>query len=170
MAGDTRYTIFKTRWGYFAMACIGDALCRTCLPTPDRDAVRQRFEIDPEAVMEKGLLPELQQKIAAYYDGQKVVFGKEPRLALPAMSPFTVAVLNACREIPYGCTETYASLAAKIGRPRTARAVGTTMARNPIPLIIPCHRVLRTDGGLGGFSAFGGTATKQKMLLHERAV
>jgi len=170
MASDTRYTIFKTRWGYFGLACIGDALCRTCLPTPDRDTVRQRFEVDAKALMEKGLLPELQEKIAAYYDGEQVDFQNEPRLALPAMGPFATAVLNACRQIPFGCTETYTSLAGRIGRPKAARAVGTTMARNPIPLIIPCHRVLRTDGGLGGFSAFGGTATKQKMLLHERAV
>jgi methylated-DNA-[protein]-cysteine S-methyltransferase len=53
--------------------------------------------------------------------------------------------------------------------PNAARAVGNALAANPIPLIVPCHRVIRTDGGLGGFSAPGGTATKQRMLRHERS-
>ena len=167
MVNKTRYTIFRTRWGFFGMACIGDSLCCTCLPMPDRDAVRERLDIDPEASPDESLLPELQPKIVAYYEGQKVDFRNVPRLALAGKGPFAKTVLDACRGIPFGCTETYASLARMIDRPGAARAVGTALAQNPIPLIIPCHRVIRTDGGLGGFSAFGGTAAKQRMLLHE---
>jgi len=77
-------------------------------------------------------------------------------------------VLRACRNIPHGQTATYGALAARVGSPAAARAVGGAMAANPIPLIIPCHRVLRADGGLGGFSTTGGTATKQRLLQHER--
>jgi len=78
-------------------------------------------------------------------------------------------VLQACRNISFGQTRTYSDLAKQVGSPNAARAVGGVMAHNPIPLIIPCHRVLRTDGGLGGFSAPGGIAIKQKMLHHEQS-
>ncbi len=167
MISDIRYTIFKTRWGHFGFVCIDDSVCCTCLPMPDHDSVREKLDLDPEACHDKGLFPELQKKIIAYYEGQTIDFRKDPSLTLTGRGPFAVAVLNACRKIPFGRTETYTSLAEKINRPGAARAVGTALARNPIPLIVPCHRVLRTDGGLGGFSAFGGTDTKQKMILHE---
>jgi methylated-DNA-[protein]-cysteine S-methyltransferase len=77
-------------------------------------------------------------------------------------------VLEACRGIPYGRTTTYAELAAKAGNPRAARAAGSAMSHNPIPIIIPCHRVLHTGGGLGGFSAPGGLSLKERLLAMER--
>lgn len=167
MTEAERYTVFKTPWGYFSFACIGDSLCCTCLPMPDRDGARRRLDVDSDASLDKRLLPDLQQRIVAYYEGQRIDFRAGPDLTLSGRGPFAMAVLNACRQIPFGGTETYTSLARKIDRPGAARAVGTALARNPVPLIVPCHRVIRTDGGLGGFSAFGRTTTKQRMLLHE---
>lgn len=80
---------------------------------------------------------------------------------------FRAAVLRACRAVPRGQTTTYAALARRCGRPRAARAVGHFMATNPTPLLVPCHRVLAASGGLGGFSAPGGLATKLRLLQLE---
>jgi len=91
-------------------------------------------------------------------------------VSLDGAGPFVQEVLHACRKIAFGQTMTYAGLAKQVGSPNAARAVGSALASNPIPLIIPCHRVLRTDGGLGGFSAPGGTDTKRKMLRHEQVI
>jgi methylated-DNA-[protein]-cysteine S-methyltransferase len=111
----------------------------------------------------------LQQRIAAYFDGEPVDFSVDPAVCLDGLSPFEREVLQTCRMIGFGQTTSYGELALRIGHPGAARAVGSALAANPIPLIIPCHRVLRSDGGLGGFSAVGGTATKQRMLRHERS-
>jgi methylated-DNA-[protein]-cysteine S-methyltransferase len=79
---------------------------------------------------------------------------------------FRREVLRACAAIPEGETRTYGDLAAAVGRPRAARAVGTTMATNPLPPIVPCHRVVRGDGRIGNYGA-GGTARKIEMLVRE---
>jgi methylated-DNA-[protein]-cysteine S-methyltransferase len=76
-------------------------------------------------------------------------------------------VLEQCRQIPYGCTMSYGELAAKAGSPRAARAVGNCMATNKIPLLVPCHRVVRSGGRLGSYSAPGGTSTKRRLLALE---
>ena len=109
----------------------------------------------------------LQRRIVAYFEGEKVDFSTDPAIYLPNLSVFGQAILTACRRIAFGRTQTYAQLAAAAGRHRAARAVGNVMAHNPIPLIVPCHRVVRNDGGLGGFSGIGGTTMKQRMLHHE---
>ena len=77
---------------------------------------------------------------------------------------FQRRVLQACRRIPYGRTSTYVQLARRVRSPLAARAVGQVMARNPVPLIIPCHRVLGSGGRLGGFSAPSGLAMKKRLL------
>jgi len=69
--------------------------------------------------------------------------------------------------VEWGTTVTYKDIASSIGRPGSARAIGLIMSKNPIPLIIPCHRVIRSDGGLGGFSGQGGVEMKKKMLALE---
>lgn len=89
-------------------------------------------------------------------------------LDLSAAAPFARQVLEATRQIPAGSTITYGELARAVGRPDAARAVGQVMATNPIPLIIPCHRVVAAGGKPGGFSAPGGRATKADLLAIER--
>lgn len=81
-----------------------------------------------------------------------------------AITPFHREVLERCAQIPAGQTLTYGELAARAGRPRAARAVGSAMARNRWPLIIPCHRVLGSDGRLTGYSGTGGIETKRRLL------
>jgi methylated-DNA-[protein]-cysteine S-methyltransferase len=85
-------------------------------------------------------------------------------------TPFQRAVWNAAALIPFGHVQTYGWIAAQIGRPAAARAVGSALSRNPLPLIVPCHRVVRGDGALGGFFASGGTALKRRLLEHEGVV
>ena len=87
---------------------------------------------------------------------------------LDGLSPFYKSVLTACKFVRFGQTINYGELAKKAGRPSSARAVGNALARNPLPLIIPCHRVIRSDGSLGGFSALGGLSLKRKLLAHEQ--
>lgn len=169
-----RHTIFKTPWGYFGLIFNAHALCRTLLPVPDRDRAREALLADchlaaPDVPFERDLARDLQQRIAAYFDGENPDFSTDPAVDLADRGLFTRNVLAACRRIPFGRTTSYAQLAGKAGRRRAARAVGTAMAHNPVPLIVPCHRVLRADGRLGGFSAWGGAATKQRLLRHERA-
>lgn len=94
-------------------------------------------------------LESLKQDLATYFAGRKTRF--KVRLDLSREPEFTRKVLLACARIPFGETRSYADLAREVGNPRAARAVGQAMARNPIPVVIPCHRVLASGGGLGGF-------------------
>lgn len=86
---------------------------------------------------------------------------------LSLVGPFERRVLEQLRRIPRGEVRTYREIAREIGYPGAARAVGNACAKNPIPLIIPCHRVVRSDGGLGGYSLRGGSAVKRRLLEQE---
>lgn len=86
-------------------------------------------------------------------------------LDLEGVSPFTRSVLAAAAAVPYGRLETYRSIAERIGRPTATRAVGNALGRNPIPVVVPCHRIVRTGGGLGGYT--GGLEIKQRLLAIE---
>ena len=81
---------------------------------------------------------------------------------------FQLAVWNEIAKINPGTTKTYLELANLLGKPKSARAVANACGRNPYPGPIPCHRVIRSDGSLGGYSGFGGIKTKRKLLLSER--
>lgn len=169
------YTIFRTKWGYFGLAGTEQAVYRTVLPvSPYRQAEHQLYRsLKPSSDnlrLEQKLQQDLQERIIAYYEGEPVDFRVEPAVHLNGAGPFARKVLPACRKIAFGRTTTYSDLARQVGSPHAARAVGSVMAGNPVGLIIPCHRVLCTDGGLGGFSAPGGIAIKQRMLRHEQAV
>ncbi len=97
--------------------------------------------------------------------GEKIFKLKEPVQFCPQGTPFQQSVWKALQEIPGGETRTYAQVANAIGKPKAARAVGTAIGANPIAYLIPCHRVVRTDGGLGGYR--WGLEIKQKMLQVE---
>jgi O-6-methylguanine DNA methyltransferase len=84
-------------------------------------------------------------------------------------TPFQRAVWLACMEIPRGQTRSYGWIAKRIGRPGAVRAVGTALGKNPFAPLVPCHRVIKSDGTLGGFSAPGGIKTKIKLLRKEKA-
>ncbi len=88
-------------------------------------------------------------------------------LDLDGFTPLSLQILEACRAIPFGEIMTYAQLSASVGRPGAARFAGNMMARNPLPLVIPCHRAVGSDGRLHGFGAPGGLATKAWLLALE---
>jgi len=163
-------TIFKTRRGYFGLCCTEKGIYRTCLPLKTRRKVEEILTKGlKNAVFQKSLLSPLQENISAYYEGDYVNFSKE-KTDLSGYSPFSQKILLACAKIKYGKTMTYKQLAKVSGCPASARAVGGVISRNRIPLIIPCHRVIGSDGSLRGFSAPGGIETKKKMLLLETAL
>ena len=106
-----------------------------------------------------------QQLLIDYSAGKKVSFA-DVEINDSGRTEFQSSVLRACRQIPYGSTMSYGALAAKAGSPNAARAVGSTMKSNRFPIIIPCHRVVASNG-IGGFSASGGTSTKRTLLSIE---
>ncbi|MGH2615851.1 MAG: methylated-DNA--[protein]-cysteine S-methyltransferase [Thermomicrobiales bacterium] len=98
-----------------------------------------------------------------YFGGQRAKF--DVPLDWGAMAPFQRAVLEATAAVPFGHLDTYAGIARKIGKPGATRAVGNALGRNPIPVIVPCHRVIRSDATIGGYT--GGLGIKQHLLSHE---
>ncbi len=164
-----RYACFDTAWGVFVLAASDDGVCGAILPAASRRRAerlaRKRWhDADPQA----RLMPDLQHRIRRYYEGRPTDF--DVALDLSALTPFRRSVLNRCATVPYGRTVTYGHLAECVGKPNASRAVGGAMAANPIPLIIPCHRVLPAGGKLGGFSADGGVDVKRRMLCLEGAM
>jgi methylated-DNA-[protein]-cysteine S-methyltransferase len=167
MADPAKYTIFKTKWGYFGLVTNKKRLIRTALPCPDRKIVERRLLSGLDnPLFDKNLLKPLQEEIIAYFEGRPVKF--DTTLVLNHISPFARKVLAACQQIPYGKTTTYSQLARITGKPGASRAVGSALAKNPIPLIIPCHRVIRSDGSIGQFSTPGGKKLKRKLIDLEK--
>jgi len=104
---------------------------------------------------------EAQACLHHYFKGEAVDF-RDLAVDLSTLTPFQREVLEMTSAIPYGQVETYTSLAVRLDRPGAVRAVGQALGRNPVPIIIPCHRVLRSNGSLGGFS--GGLDWKRRLL------
>jgi methylated-DNA-[protein]-cysteine S-methyltransferase len=167
MGKRTQYTIFKTKWGYFGLAAGEKGLIRSVLPCLNRKPVERYLLAGLENPrFEKNLLKPLQKRIIAYFAGKPTKF--EAPIDLTNLPAFTRKVLQVCTRIPSGKTVSYSQLAAMVGNPRAGRAVGNALAKNPIPLIIPCHRVIHSDGSIGAFSAPGGTTLKQKLINLEK--
>ena len=165
-----KYVILKTNWGYFGMAGNDSAIYRTYLPAQKSEQIKQRLYRDfPSVKMDNSFFKSLQKQIIAYFQGENVDFSTETPVYLDNYTVFSRHILVTCRSITSGSIITYADLARKAGHPNAGRAVGNVMARNPLPLIIPCHRVIRSDGKLGGFTSPGGINLKKRLLLHEKA-
>ena len=166
-----KYVIFQTKWGYFGLAGTESDLCRTQLPLPERKKIESLILKNlSEAKFDKSYFKNLQDQIIAYFDGDCVNFSPDIPIILNGFHRFSRRVLTACRAIEFGRTTTYAGLAEILKSPAASRAVGNALAKNPLPLIIPCHRVIRSDGKLGGFSAPGGINMKKRLLAHEKHI
>ena len=163
-----KYAVFSTEWGYFGLAGTGSGLLRTHLPGPEPQTVKSRLlkGLGP-AEYKKTYLMSVQEMITAYFAGTYVNFDSDIAVALDGLSLFSQRILTVCRNVTYGETISYGQLAKKAGQPKAVRAVGAALAKNPLPLIIPCHRVIYSDGRTGGFSAAGGKRMKEKLLRHE---
>ena len=129
--------------------------------------VEQRHRPDPalDGDRDDGVLPEVREQLTAYWDGTLREF------TVPVSAggtPFRSRVWAALRTIPYGQTWSYGRLAAEIGQPAASRAVGLANGRNPLSIVVPCHRVVGSSGSLSGYG--GGLERKRWLLDHERAV
>ena len=156
--------VFRTRWGWVGTVASPKGLCGLELPSRSRtdalERIRARF---PTARPGKlALLSELEEMLLQYFAGVPTAFPVP--LDLEALSSFGQRVLRAAATIPYGHVSTYGWVARRIGNPKGTRAVGGALKGNPVAVVIPCHRVIASDGGLGGFSAAGGVAVKRKLL------
>ncbi len=159
--------VFDTPLGAMALAWRGEALVGGLLPgEADPQAAAARW---PEArpAAPPAWLRRVVARIARHLEGAPDDLRDVP-VDLSAHGPFARAVLEAARAIPPGEVRTYGDLAAAVGRPGAARAVGTALGRNSVPLVVPCHRVV-ARGGLGGFSSPGGLVTKRRLLEAEGA-
>jgi methylated-DNA-[protein]-cysteine S-methyltransferase len=170
MANDeTRYHVFETVFGPAGVVGGGAGLRAVILPGLGmkalRGEIRRRW---PDAREEGRGLKAAAGALARYFETGRLP-KKRPRLDLGEVSDLRREVYEALAEIPAGETVTYAELARRIDRPGAHRSVGTALSRNPIPVFVPCHRVLRSDGGLGGFTAEGGIELKRRMLELEGA-
>lgn len=151
------YCYFETPIGELLLAGEADSLSMIGFP---KGAMRR----DPEAdwIYNEEPFDNACSQLAEYFSGERKTFD------LPLLlsgTEFQVSVLEALQEIPYGETATYGDVAKRIGRPKAVRAVGAANGRNPIPIIVPCHRVIGSSGDLTGFG--GGLDTKAALLRLE---
>jgi methylated-DNA-[protein]-cysteine S-methyltransferase len=147
------------------------ALTNQGLAALDIQVEREKFVQDlekrgfKEFSQDTGKACEVARQLSEYLEGKRRSF--DFPIDWDVLKPFQRQVLQATFAIPYGVTATYGEIAARIGKPRAARAVGRAEATNPMPLVIPCHRVLGSDGKLHGYGAAGGLETKAWLLQLE---
>jgi methylated-DNA-[protein]-cysteine S-methyltransferase len=165
---DCYYTSFATRLGWMAIIARENSVKQLVFGYPSKKAVLAALDrrLLASARLEKDDSP-LANRLRAYAEGQKDDF-RDVAVDLDEKTAFHRSVLKLCRRIPFGKTVTYGELASRAGVPLAARAVGSCMARNRVPLIIPCHRVVPSSGRFGNFSAPGGTEMKARLLEMER--
>jgi methylated-DNA-[protein]-cysteine S-methyltransferase len=169
---ESGLSLFDTSLGWCGIAWRRDGLAGVQLPEGGEGATLQRLkrrfpDLAPAA------RPEYAGRaiaaIRALLEGEDVDLG-DIRLDESSLGRFESAVLRAARAIPRGQTLTYGELAAQIGDPQAAQAVGRALGRNPWPIVVPCHRITAAAGRTGGFSAHGGAATKLRLLEIEGAL
>jgi methylated-DNA-[protein]-cysteine S-methyltransferase len=152
--------------GWMAALASDAGLLALALPAPSSQEAAQRLKIGAEAcVSSPSAFGDLPERLTAYFDGRPVPF-PDP-LDLSGATAFRRAVWEATRAIPFGRTKSYRQVAEAIGKPGAARAVGQALGDNHLPIIIPCHRVVASDGGLGGYT--GGLDFKRRLLSLEAA-
>ncbi len=164
------YLIFDTSLGWVGVIGSPEGLRRGTLPQASPEQVWRVFDgssakwRDPVLSEARGdYFGDLPNRIRDYLDGKRVSFAD--KLDLARASSFQREVWQTTKSIPYGETRSYAWVAGEVGLPRAARAVGQAMARNPLPILIPCHRVVGGDGSLVGFG--GGIELKRRLLRLE---
>ena len=164
--------IFKTKWGWLGLAATSKGVAAVVLPRPNRKAAERELR---DACIVDGISSNEASGAAARYlqeartSIQAYLKGKARNISVPldldVQTPFRKKVWQVLQAIPYGRVRSYGWVARKVGKPRAARAVGAACGANPVPLLVPCHRVVAGDGSLGGFS--GGLPNKKRLLMLE---
>jgi methylated-DNA-[protein]-cysteine S-methyltransferase len=164
---DVAYRTLDTPVGRLLLAATGQGLVKVAFSVQDHDAVLRQLadRVSPRILNAPGRLDETSRQLDEYFTGQRTRF--ELPLDWRLSKGFRREVLTHLRDIGYGRTESYAEVAAAAGSPRAVRAVGTACATNPLPLVVPCHRVVRSDGSAGGYA--GGPDAKLTLLALEAA-
>jgi methylated-DNA-[protein]-cysteine S-methyltransferase len=165
---DVTIGIIETAFGWVGVARSSQGLLGLTLPRPHKEAALRPLldRWGDDARRDDLALADLAEKLRRYFDGQDVSFNET--LDTHSATDFQRRVWQITRRIPRGHTMTYGQIARQAGSPGAARAVGQAMARNPWPVIVPCHRVVGRDGRLTGFG--GGLEMKQRMLEMEGAL
>ena len=163
---DVAYRTVDSPLGPLLLAATEQGLLRLAYEREDHDRVLETLaaRVSPRILRAPGRLDEPARQLDDYFAGSRHAFDLPVDLRLAA--GFRREVLDHLRTIDYGRTESYTVVAAATGRPRAVRAVGSACATNPLPVVVPCHRVLRSDGTLGGY--VGGLGAKRTLLALER--
>ena len=164
---DVAYRTIGTPVGELLLAATERGLVRVAYPAQDHDAVLSALatQVSPRILHAPARLDAVAQQLDEYFARTRQSFGLD--LDLQLAHGFRRVVLEQLRQIGYGSTASYGAVAAASGSPAAVRAVGTACARNPLPVVIPCHRVVRGDGSIGQYA--GGAAAKQALLELEAA-
>jgi methylated-DNA-[protein]-cysteine S-methyltransferase len=159
---DVSYGPVDSPFGTLHLAATGAGLVRLAFPEEDLDTMLEGIarRVSPRIVEAQAPLEPVRRELEQYFAGERREF--ELALDWSLIGPFGRRVLRVTSEIPYGGVLSYAEVAAEAGSPRGSRAAGNALGSNPIPIVIPCHRVLRSGGALGGY---GGGLQRKRWLL-----
>ncbi|WP_103338932.1 methylated-DNA--[protein]-cysteine S-methyltransferase [Amycolatopsis sp. CA-126428] len=164
---DVAYHIVDSPVGPLLLAATEEGLVRVAFDRQDHDGVLAELAavISPRILRTPARFEEVTRQLEEYFTGERHAF--DVPLDLRLARGFRRAVLAHLAEIAYGTTESYAQVAAAAGSPKAVRAVGTACALNPLPVVVPCHRVVRSDGSYGQYA--GGEEAKRALLTMEAA-
>ncbi|MET8413281.1 methylated-DNA--[protein]-cysteine S-methyltransferase [Streptomyces sp. NPDC005195] len=164
---DVAYTVIDSPVGRLLLAATGQGLVRVAYASEDHDLVLQALadKLSPRILHSPGRLDQAAREVEEYFERRRRTF--DLPLDLSLSRGFRRLVQQHLPEIGYGQTRSYRQVAELVGNPKAVRAVGTACATNPLPVVVPCHRVLRTDGSLGGY--IGGLEAKTALLELEAA-
>jgi methylated-DNA-[protein]-cysteine S-methyltransferase len=164
---DVAYDLTDSPVGELLVAATERGVCRISFdPEPERAIEELAKTHGVRVLRSSGPLRQPRRQLDEYFEGSRRHF--DLRVDLAALPAFQQAVLVELQRVPYGATDTYGGLAARIGRPRAARAVGGALNRNPVPIVVPCHRVVGSSGSLVGYA--GGLERKERLLALEGAL
>jgi methylated-DNA-[protein]-cysteine S-methyltransferase len=164
---DIGYTTIDSPVGRLLLASTSKGLVRVAYQSEDHDRVLSTLasRISPRILRDPKRLDAAAREIGEYFAGRRTVF--DLPLDFSLSHGFRQVVQQQLPQIGYGKTRSYGQVAAMVGNPKAVRAVGTACATNPVPIVVPCHRVVRADGTLGGYA--GGPEAKSTLLTLERA-
>lgn len=161
------YAIINTPLGWIGLSGSDAGISRATLPKSSKELATREVAGQSSGVLHsQSYFEQIIEELLNYFRGQRVEFAE--KLDMGNHTPFEQAVWKATAKIPYGQRKSYSEISRQIGKPAAYRAVGQALGKNPLAIIVPCHRVIASDGKLGGFG--GGLTMKRYLLNMEAAV